>query len=140
MDSKHAEAQTLKNMEAMGDPVFLTFTGKKAGVVNGIFQSTGEDVDPKRVLRLGFLGKRYEFKVGETVEVPRKAAEAWDRENKAHWTDKVELVLEERGGSVRVSEVTAEVEKLKAQLVEKQEELEKKSAELAAKPDKKAKK
>lgn len=107
MNEKQAQEMERRNMKALGDPVFLTFTGEVAAVVNGKIAGTGAKCDPGRVLDLGFLGLRFVFAVGERKQVPRQAAEIWMRSNLTTWQDKVVLILEEGAEMVPASETEA---------------------------------
>ncbi len=123
MDARQAQEMERMNMKALGDPVFLTFTGDVASIQAGKLQPTGAKCDPGRVLDLGFLGLKFPFTVGQRQQVPRKAAEFWMRDNLANWQDKVMLVLEEAGEMVPASEkeaMQAEIDHLKTLLAAQQ--------------------
>ncbi len=91
MDAKQAAQEERKNMEALGDPVFLTFTGFEAKVVDNKLvelaerdekgklilnketkQPIGTRTAPGRILKLSHLGKSYLFRAEDLVPDPKK--------------------------------------------------------------------
>lgn len=104
-DVRYAQEQAQINLKAVSDRVYLKFTGEVGQVeknkVVPIPKDTGgskpdtEKTPADRVLRLGFLGEKFEFKPGDEKLVPRTAAKAWTLENLRHWEHKVVLVTRE---------------------------------------------
>lgn len=106
-DVKYAEEQARINLKVVSDRVFLLFTGevgqpdaKNKSIIpipkdEGGSKPGTEKCDPDRVLRLSFLGEKFDFKVGEEKLVPRMAAKNWMLENLRHWENKVVLVMRE---------------------------------------------
>lgn len=163
MDAKQAAQEERKNMEALGSPVFLTFTGFEAKVVDNKLVELAERDDkgkvvlnpdtkkplgtpcaPGKILKLSHLGKAYTFRAEDGPKdkhparqmVPKHAAQHWIQDCVFNWEHKVFLKVEDAGELVPASEKGATPDEVQA-AVDKAlaEQQAKHDAELAALQD-----
>lgn len=137
-DAKYAAEQANLNMKAMVDTVTLKFTGEigqvKGNKVVPIEKNDGTEMVPEdRVLRLSFLGIKYDFKPGDEQIVPRMAAKHWMRDNLLHWENKVVFEMREKENEAQMkARLLAELKAQARQEVQEENEQEQEDQEEAS--------
>lgn len=122
MDGKQAAEQERINMKALQEQVYLTFTGEEGIVENGKVVPSGNKCLPGQVLRLGFLGNKYEFAIGDEKLVPLAAAKQWIQDSLNTWEHKVVFTMRDAEKYVAAGPNEAEIRaKVEAELKEKYE-------------------